>query len=433
MKKYINIMLAAMTAIGVVSCSKEAIFSEDDTPAGEGRLLCEALDVSLANENGLRNVHGRYVSRAPEVADFEVEFYRQGNSAPEAAYKYSEMPEIITLPAGRYVARASYGDNPDAAWESPYYKGESSFDIVADEITEEVDPIVCRFANVRVSIDFDQKLRDNMSADSKVSVKVGKSGSLDFTLSDVERSGYFAYVEDSHTLTATFSGTVEGYPSSETKAYDNVQPGTHYKITFRLHDACEDDPGFIAGDDIVVVDASVTTEDMNVDVDPGETPVEDDLRPKEDDEDEPTPPVPGLEAPSITAEEPCSLDRVNLIELDENGDSKYPVVLIIDSSSEDGITEFKVKIDSTTLTPDELDSVGLCDVLDLVNTSSQPYGESLAGLGFPTDVGGQTHVEFMITGFIPMLDVLGPGTHKFILTVTDAHGTTERTLILQNN
>ena len=272
-----------------------------------------------------------------------------------------------------------------------------------------------------------------MSADSKVSVKVGKSGSLDFTLSDVERSGYFAYVEDSHTLTATFSGTVEGYPSSETKAYDNVQPGTHYKITFRLHDAGEDDPGFIAGDDIVVVDASVTTEDMNVDVDPGETPVEDDLRPKEDDEDEPTPPVPGLEAPSITAEEPCSLDRVNLIELDENGDSKYPVVLIIDSSSEDGITEFKVKIDSTTLTPDELDSVGLCDVLDLVNTSSQPYGESLAGLGFPTDVGGQTHVEFMITGFIPMLDVLGPGTHKFILTVTDAHGTTERTLILQNN
>lgn len=443
MKKYINTLLALLMVISLGACSKEALFEGDDSAAGEGRLLRDALSVSLANENGPKSVKGRRVSRAPEVGDFDVAFLRDGNDTPEATYKYSEMPEVITLPAGSYVVRASYGDNPSAAWESPYYMGESSMVIVADEITDEVDPVVCKFSNVRVSIEFDAKLRQAMGSDAKVTVKVGESGSLDFTVADEDRSGYFAYVENSHTLAATFSGTVEGYPSSETKTYDNVAPGTHYRITFRLHDAGEDDPGFIGGDDIVVVDASVESEDMNRSVESGETNIVDDMRPKEDEEqggETPTPPEPDKPAPSIVAVAPYSLDAVNKIELVQGEDgmpqSKYPVELIIDSEAEGGIIAFEVKIESTSLTPEELKGVDLSDVLDLVNTSSQPYGEALEGLGFPTNVGGQSHVEFKITGFVPMLAGLDGGrsaTHKFILTVTDANGTTTRTLILQDN
>lgn len=444
MKKYINTLLALLMVISLGACSKEALFDGDDSAVGEGRLLTDALSVSLANENGPKSVKTRRVSRAPEVADFDVAFLREGNDTPEATYKYSEMPEIITLPAGSYVVRASYGDNPSAAWESPYYMGESSMVIVADEITDEVDPVVCKFSNVRVSIEFDAKLRQAMGSDAKVTVKVGESGSLDFTVADEERSGYFAYVENSHTLAATFTGTVDGYLSSETKTYDNVAPGTHYRITFRLHDAGEEDPGFITGDDIVVVDASVESEDMNKSVDSGETNIVDDMRPKEDEEqggETPTPPVgDDKPAPSIEAVAPYSLDAVNRIEIvEEEGEeprSKYPVELIIESEAEGGIIAFEVVIDSTKLTPEELEGVELSDKLDLVNTSSYPYGDRLAGLGFPTNVGGQKHVEFKITGFVPLLAILDngePATHKFILTVTDANGTTTRTLILQDN
>lgn len=438
MNKYINVLLSALFLILFGACSKETPFDNEEN-ISYGMLRTSALDVSLNSEYGPRSVKNRNIrAAAPNVADFYVEFFKDGNSEPEAAYKYSDMPEIVTLPVGNYVARASHGANADAAWDEPYYMGESlSFDIVADEITDVVDPIVCKFANVRVSIDFDPELRKAMGADCKVNVVVGEKGSLDFTINDVERSGYFAYVADSKTLAAHFSGTVDGAPASETKAYKNVEPGTHYKITFRLHDAGEEDPGNITGDDIVKVDASLSQEDMNASVDSGETVITDDMRPQEEETqqpDVPNPPTPGAELPEITAQAPLDLDVVNELEVVQNSEgedvSKFPVVLNIHSSADGGIKAFTVKIISDTLTPSTLVGVGLTDELDLVNPGQ--YEGGLSGLGFPVNVGGMKDVEFKITDFVPLLAALGEGNHSFVLTVTDANGTTQKTLKLHN-
>lgn len=422
MKKYINILLGVIAVLVVTSCSKESLFGDPST-IGTGRFYSSALDISLANENGPRDVHGRRVPKAaPAVNDFTVEFFRNGEETPRESFKYSEMPEVITLPAGDYVVRASYGDNPSASWEAPYYKGETTFTLVPDDIVDDVEPIVCRFCNVRVSITFDSALMEAMSSDSKVTVKVGESGYLDFTAADMERSGYFAYVEDSHTLAATFTGSIGGAPSSETKVYDNVQPGSHYKITFRLHDAGDEDPGDINVGGITV-DASVITDDMNVDVESGESNIEDDLRPKEDEEPI-TPPDPGKEAPSITAQAPLDIDKVNDVR------EKDTVILNVESFADGGITGFVVVIDSPILTPDELESVGLSDRLDLVNPGQ--YEQQLLHLGLPVNVGGKSEVKFDISGFIGLLNLLGEGSHNFIVTVSDANGTTTRTLRLHN-
>ncbi|MDE6329980.1 MAG: DUF4493 domain-containing protein, partial [Muribaculaceae bacterium] len=242
MKHYISLFLS-LTLIAVLgACSKE-----DPFPGGEstdmGRVLKSALAVELSNSEGLPAVMGRPadLTRAaiPTPDDFTVDFIADGATEPYASYLFAEMPEVVTLPVGVYKAVAHYGENATHAWEAPYYEGSTTFNVVKDVITQVADPIVASLANVRVSIKFDYTLSQNMSSDSKVTVKVGESGTLDFTAADADRSGYFAYVANSCSLTATFSGEVEGLRVVESKVFDNVAPGTHYAITFRLHDAGE--------------------------------------------------------------------------------------------------------------------------------------------------------------------------------------------------
>lgn len=416
--RYIQLALCVALGAGLGSCSKEAPFSDSTSAMGEFHKEWLQVEVS---ENTRADATRAAV---PEADEFTIGFYPEGSQNPTEEYLYAEMPEVVTLPVGLYTIRASHGDNPSADWESPYYAGSGSVRITTDDITDLPEPIVCSLANIHVNIIFDESLTSVMSDDSKVTVKVGESGTLDFTAADALRSGYFAYVEGSSTLTATFSGTVQGYRSVETKALDNVQPGHHYTITFRLHKFEEiEEPGYIDGS--LKVDASVSDKDINADVDPGEDTVVDDLRPVEGGGDDPTPPVGN--PPVITAQTPVTLDGVNVVELNEDGESAYPVVLNI--TSETGIKTFDVVIDSGTLTPEALNGVGLAKNLDLVNPGE--FAEGLSSIGLPVNVGGMKEVEFNITDFMPLLNILGPGTHKFILTVTDEGGSSTATLTLQ--
>lgn len=428
MKTTIKLLLAAAVISGVASCSKEEPFDGKETTEF-GKVSTASLKVALENENGVPDVYNRPTrAGAPDVNDFTVDFIKEGETEPAQSYVYSEMPEVVTLPVGKYTARASYGENAPAAWENPYFEGSSEqFDIVADEITDNVAPIVCRLSNVRVSIVFDPALQTKMSADSKVTVKVGDTGSLDFTAADSEKSGYFAYVEDSHTLAATFEGEVDGYATKETKAYDDVAPGKHYRITFRLHEAGDEDPGDISGD--LSVDASVEVVDMNSEVDYDEPTVPDDMRPTEpgDEPDPgPGPDEPGETGPTVTGEGSIVFDQQ--IEVTSELQCKFNV------HSETGVTALTVKIISDKLTPEELSTMGLAQNLDLVNPGE--CEEGLSGLGFPVkdQVAGQKDVHFDISQFMTMLMVLGSNeTHKFEITATDASGSTTKTLILHVN
>ncbi|MBD5175971.1 MAG: DUF4493 domain-containing protein [Bacteroidales bacterium] len=432
MKLNKNIYLGLALTMALASCSKEDPFFPVVDEA-EGQILKSALNVSVPNPDGI-TVAGRPVltrAAAPVADDFTVDFIKNGESSPVRSYKYSEMPEVVTLPVGAYSAVARYGENLPQAWEAPYYAGQTSFVVVADKITSDVEPINARLSNVRVSIVFAPSLLNNMDSSAKVTVKVGESGTLDFTPADADRSGYFAYVENSSTLTATFSGDVEGIPVVESKVYDTVAPGSHYRITFRMHDAGEDDPGSI--DAGLSVDASVEIVDMNVTIDGNEEDeiLEDDLRPSQGNPDpvlptDPTDPtVPGDKAaPKATSLEPigdyAGFTRLDLDKVNEVTDNLY-CAWKVTSEAEGGFKKFDVKIISDTLTPSELAGVGLQQDLDLINPGQ--FEESLSGLGFPVNLEGKSEAEFDITGFLTLMAILGPGDHEFRLTVADANGT----------
>lgn len=439
MKKITNIFIAAALALGAVSCSQESPFDSGEKGNGYGRVLTSSLAVQLKGEQT------RASDDTPNVKDFTVEFYNTTNMATAVeTFKYSEMPEVVSLPAGiTYKVVARYGDNPEQAWNAPYYYGESAdFDVEVDKIVDNIDPITCKLSNVKVTINFEQSLAAVMSTDSKVNVKVGTSGELTFT-KDTDDNGYFAYVEGSNTLIATFTGTVEGDPTTEIKSYSDVKPGVHYSITFRLHSPNAAGSGTATpgedGENGINIEAAVSISDISGDINIGdgidEIILDDETeRPSEGDDpnnpdnpnnpDDPNPPAPPAgEGPTVTPFVPEGASGT-LVDFNKVNDADGLICAFnVDSSAESGFTQFEVDIISERLTPEELGGIGLAQHLDLVDTPDDLL-EAMEGLGFPTNVRGLKHAEFNISGFMGMLMMLGSGEHTFRLTISDENGTT---------
>ncbi|MDE6811845.1 MAG: DUF4493 domain-containing protein, partial [Muribaculaceae bacterium] len=248
MKLYKGLFYSLAAAMVLSGCSKEDPFGPDyDGPTGT--LITRCLAPTLTNPEGLEMLTRAAV---PSTGDFNVVITRQGggrlgSEGGSFEYKYSDMPEVLTLPTGDYKVYADYGSNKPSAWDEPYYYGESDFGIEANKITDDVEPIVAKLSNIRVTIVFHPSLLSSMSDDSNVEVKVGDQGIMNFVPTET-RSAYFKYVNKSQTLTATFTGIVDGSEVIVTKTYDNVAPGNHYRITFRMHGIEDDDPGTITGE-----------------------------------------------------------------------------------------------------------------------------------------------------------------------------------------
>ncbi|MCH5225693.1 MAG: DUF4493 domain-containing protein [Muribaculaceae bacterium] len=242
-KYFASLFIAGSLLVG---CKSEDVFDKNLDSRGEGQLNTSSISLDIVSEalstRGLET---------PTADDFTIEVYDQNN--PEISLLkslYKDLPELVSIPVGTYNIKAFYGDSDvTAEFDAPYFFGETQdVTIEANKITD-IEPIECKPANVKVSIIFDESLLEEMSGDSKVVVKVGKSGELTFD-ADTEEAGYFKYDENSNTLAANFIGTVQGEEFNVIKTYNDVQPGYYYQITFKLNvidPSIEGDPN--TGDD----------------------------------------------------------------------------------------------------------------------------------------------------------------------------------------
>jgi hypothetical protein len=426
MKKFFNISLVALLSIFmIVSCGKESPFGGDDSSTGT--LSIKKMVVSIENEE-------KVVRSAYDVSTFIVDIY--SGSEIYDSYVYASMPEVITLPVGDYSVKVRSGELQDVAWDAPYFEGEQSFTIKTGQITE-VDTVTCKLANVRVTILFDEKLYAAMSDDAVVNVKVGNS-EANFTR-DETRSAYFAYVSGSNTLVATFNGVVDGDQLESFKTYTDVAPGNHYKISYLYHEAGESaDEGNVQPGG-VLVDVKVEEENLAYNVDVEDSYIDATGRPttgdKENNDNSNTPgsgdDSSSKAEPTIVGVSPIDIDAINDV------DGSKAVGLVVSSTATGGITGLVVTIDSPILTEDELVGVGLAKNLDLVNPGD--LSGAISGFGFPVgdDVKGKSTINLEISSvFMGLLKtVSGTDTviHKFIITVTDANGSTTKTLSLRFN
>ncbi|MCH5232379.1 MAG: DUF4493 domain-containing protein [Muribaculaceae bacterium] len=460
MKKIFHIFsLLCLITVVTAACKNEEPFDTGVSTEGTGRILTTSIKITVNSNDFLT----RASEDSPSVDMFTVAIYnRQDPETPYLSYPYPQLPEVLTLPVGTYFVKAFYGNNDiEAAFDNPYYEGVSAnFTIQEGKIEDFKDPIVCSLSNVKVSILFDEDLVSEMSADSYVEVKVGENGTLIFKES-TNKAGYFKYVDNSETLVATFYGSVQGEKVSESKIYDNVQKGTYYKITFKLHainpgeegnsgSKSDEESGTLKVDASVIYDVDANDGVQNVNPD-SEEYLKDDLRPgysgdpDDDGEGDVTPDTPEEKPvpPYIVSDD---VDMEARTDISSWPEGKRLAIKILSATP---LKQFKCKIDSELLTPEALEEVKLKSDLDLVNDiydkdpgeSESTLWSSLRDLGFPVGsdvtnpkeyVDGNYVITFDITQFVNLLNALGHGDHNFIFDMENEAGKSTATLKLKS-
>lgn len=408
--KILSLITFIFAAITLSSCNEGWNPQPNSDKNGQVSLTSMGVEVSNAEQ---------VISRlAVDLSDYIVTIYDAKNSV-SAEWKYSEMPEIFTLPVGDYKITVKSHNVEKAAWDKPYFLGTKTFSIQDSKITD-IGVIKCVLSNIKVSIKFDSSIVPYLGADVKVVVVANDEGSLIFT-KDETRSGYFEAIEGSSTLVATLTGTVSGYYETVVNTYTDVEAGQHRIITYKLkgtQPVTPDETGTINPGEGINVDTDVVVEDLNNDVTTGEDVIPGDRPGKEDPKDPEPEPGPGPDPePSV---DPITFTSETL-SFDEVNTPAEGVNYIVNIHSEAGLAHLIVEIISNDLTDEMLQGVGLAANFDLAYPGS--LEEALRdSFGFPVGdkVIGQKDIVFNITQFVPLLNIY-QGTHKFKLTATDAN------------
>lgn len=415
--------------------------------AGEGRLNTQSILAevnTVEDEKEDEDVTKKATSRSSiDLSPFLVDVVRTSDNANVASWTYATMPQLPTFAVGSYKVQVRSRVLKDAEWSAPYYLGSQTFDIRNGEVTD-VGPIVCKLANVRVTIDYGPKLLEATGGEGfTITVTSTPGVYLQYTGKET-RSGYFAYTGQT-TMVARFQGRVNGVDEDFSHVLENIAPGQHRKLTFRLNynpNTPDDEVGTVDGQGIVV---SCSTKTVSVD---GNVIQEEDIqesgdRPgQEGDEPGGEDPKPGEEGNiTFTSETLANDDNGNVLDDTPNnaadfGEGKKEAKIHIHSDAP--IASFKVKIDSETLTPEVLEGVKLAAEFDLadprvkVDGEEKDLTEGLKGLNFPVgdEVKGATDLDFDITQFVPLTMIYGAANHRFILTVTDNAGNSKTLTLL---
>lgn len=408
--------MIGVLAVAVVSCKDESWHNGEpgaDIPTGE--LAMGSLSVEVDDQS--TPVAKAPAARAGVDASGFIVKVSDSEGALVNQWTYSAMPEVLTLPVGDYTVDVASGVVEKAAWDAPFYAGSTRAAITEGQVTD-LGTVLCRLANVKVSVVYDEDLKSKLGSDAQVTVLVNDDGSLVYGR-DETRAGYFEYLPGSNTLVAEFSATIKGAAVKGRKALTDIKAGYHYILTFKAKnfdtsippEAGTIDPSAGGG---IGVDLDVTT--VGID---GTVSVDEDML---DDSDRPGGSG-GGETPTSDITLTSALDFENPNDVVDGMDgkvyikSKNPIAHLyveISSSSaefEGMITQIFQEPSFDLAEPGDKEA-SFDELNNTVENVNFPYGDAVLG---------QTDVLFDITGFIPMLEVF-EGTHTFKLKVVDNIG-----------
>lgn len=413
-------------AIGLFSCSDD---TWEPTTNNEGELRLSDLSVEV---NTAENARSRAEGDATvDVSDFIVTIM-QGEEQKQQ-WKYAEMPEVVTLPVGKYTIMVKSHEVQKAEFDKPYYlSAPKEFEIEAKKITS-IGSVECIFSSVKTTVNIADDLLEYLGDDYKVTIVASEDGSLTFTKDEIAtpdkegKAGYFEALEQSMTLVATFTGTVNGEQATIRYTKTDVKAGNYYKITYSLKGIDVDIPeqiGSIGINGITINTETTDVNDMNIPVDLTEEVITPEhQRPGQEGN------MPGEEIPD-TPDQPGEDDAIifksktkdiNLESINDANNFSGEAVVII--TANEGITNLLVEIESDN--SEFIDAVGdlMPTKFDLANPESTDLEESLSSIGFPVgnEVKGQPSADFDITTFVPLLKSF-PGNHTFTITVVDTKG-----------
>lgn len=546
MKSVVKMMGIALTAIlALGACNKDRvdyIDPSDSVKDNVGYLLVGGMEASILEDT--ENISSPASTRAEgvDINTFDVVITNKAGDEV-ASFKYGERPqEPIALEGGVYTIAMSSAKMEGAAWESPVYAGEKEV-IVTRKQTTEVKDLVCKLANIKVTVAYSVDLADQLDGDyTKMSVELSES-SLEYAFTET-RAGYFAPVAAENTLKLTFNCRYKGETKDiimtneikgvkaaqwrkinvvvqhaadgtatigivcDTWTYDEevtfdtsaslmeevipddtdapviVWEGHDLAQPFELTDDMFDAEGNFTSSINLDITAKAAIKSLVVKVSSDNADfttayseimaLEEDLcaatasntilkmmgyptdakdatttRLKFGSQAELLKSYEGTHSYEITATDVNGAyatatltvkygqnvaPRIVWVGYDIDKQQTYVAGMTCDLKVTAPLTiaDFKVKIISATLTPEELAGVGLAGEFSLVNDTQ--FFESLKNLGFPVgdEVAGKSELDLSITNFLGVLNMLGAGEHNFEMTVTDAEGnTTAKTVMMR--
>lgn len=405
MKKIFLICFTLLAGVLVFSaCHSEAM--DENVSHAKGNLNLSSLktDVDL-------DIETVYVgSRADETVDvsnFLVAIYDSKSQKVEQ-WKYSEMPEVVSLTVGTYSIEVLSAEAPSNGFDAPFYKGTATCEIKENELVD-VPAITCKLANMLFSVVYDEEFQDKMGNDVVTTISVGEN-SLDIPYTETRKAYLIAPEGETAALNVTLKGTIDGETIDYSKRIDQVRVGVHNIIKYEFDPVSDGSMGDGTLNVAINVDSSMNESDEVVGTNPGEEPCIDDF------------PTEGGEDPGEGGGEQ---NVPSIIGSDFNGnhfdiendvlDIKGASTLKVEINAENGIAHLYVEIQSETL---DVTEVGLMNNFDLAYPGD--LEEGLNGLGFPTgaNVIGQKHTTFDISTFTGLL-VSFEGNHNFVIRVVD--------------
>lgn len=205
MKNIVKVLsLVMVVALGLGSCNKDKVdysTGKNGTDMeNKGYLVLGGMDVSVLEDT--ENVDSTTRGEGVDINNFDVVI---ANAAGETvmSFKYGERPtEPIALDGGIYKLTIVSESMVGAEWERPIYGAESEIIITRKQRTE-VNDIVCKLRNIKVSVSYAADIKAQLNPEFTTMTIALDGNSLEYGINE-ERGGYFAPVAVENTLQLTF-------------------------------------------------------------------------------------------------------------------------------------------------------------------------------------------------------------------------------------
>ena len=403
MKSMFRFMSIALVALStMVACHKDHVdYDGNGSDANDniGYLNVAGLQADILKDT--ENFESASASRAEgvDINTFDVVITNKAGETV-TSFKYGERPtDPIALEGGVYKINMSSAAMVGAAWESPVYAAEKEF-VITRKQTTTVNDIVCKLANIKVSIAYSADIKDQLDPEyTKMTVALENSA-LEYAFADT-RAGYFAPVAAENTLKLTFNCRYNGETKDITMTNEikGVKAAQWRKINVVIQHAAD-------GTATIGIVCDTWTYDEEVTFDTSAMLMEEVIP---DDTD----------APVIVWEGHDLAEAFELTDDMFDADGNFKKSINVDVTTKAALKSLVVKASS-----DNADfTKAYAEIMPLEQDLCAPTASAaiLKMMGYPTDAKGGTATRLK---FASQTDLLKSyeGTHSYEITAEDING-----------
>ena len=250
MKNILKVSVIALMASAVaVSCSRNDVLGPGSGEKGFLRL-------NISSDLTVTEVKAQEDDPTFKVV---IKNYENGVIVKTIEDHHTIMDEPVSLTEGKYIVEATNGEDVEAAFDAPYYKGADTVDVLAGESA--YADIVCTLANVKATVTVSENVRINFTEYSVTVSNGNEGGSLVYAGETLASEGYFK-------CTGTLNWTIDlvnndGDRFSQSGEVSDVEPRDHYKFSFDVEGGTSTSGGLALK---VTVDGTLNDKEHIIDI-----------------------------------------------------------------------------------------------------------------------------------------------------------------------